>query len=1021
MQARNPKFERTPIFALFAPTPKLAQEIALETRRLTSPPIYVSPTVMASVAMNATRAALAAAATDQAVKLATSATDTNPGNLVPWTPAKDALQSITNLLKETTTGSTNIQHQIYSQLQSYATQSDFNNYLVYILANGCTIPELSQQQIEGVRQAAGLLLNSNIRLLYTTLPIRTREYMHAQLLSAIGDTSNIVRHVAATCISTIVVTTQDIAAFSGLITTLVQCLDLNRPSFLNGALKVLSHLAEDVPNLLDQDRTRPLDALLPKIIQLCYHPVDSVRASSLQILNHLILVMPRTLFENVDAFCQTLFSRAEDSSAQVRKRVCTAICLLLEVAPKALMPYMKNIIQYMLLSSEHHDELIAREASEFWTLMTNLDGAADMLRPFLPQIVPLFLRNMVYSSQDIAFHEAVNAPDEMLPDKEEDIRPRFHQPTFKDLGFSKQENGGEPSGHTNGKPGSGVGVAQDSATNGKHSTDGSYDSEDEDFEDWEDFKGESEWNLRKCSAASLDAFAVLFKDELLDILLPELQKKLTNAERWEQRECGVLALGAIAEGCYAGMLRHMRSIFPFLVHAVTDQQIMVRSISCWTLSRYSRWVVVERDDALIQQLLKVLLDRMLDRNKLVQKAACSALAIFVEESGTLITSYLTPVLRSLSLAFERYQQSNLIVLYDVVCTMADAVGNELANPDHLNVLMPLLIAQWNSVTDMEPVMLSLLECLSHVFRALGIHSQQFAANLFSRCANMMDSIYTKESRGEREDNHVEFLTCCLDLMCALAEALGPNVEQFVSTSTNGSKSVLPILFVCMKDTRQEVRQSAFALLGEFARARIPSLIPALPEYVRGTVEALNPEYMSVSNNATWALGELAIMAGFLPPQVPVNRENIKRTLLEGALDPLIRVVNIPQLNKSLLENSALTLGRLGLVLADVVAPKLSTFAESVFASLRDIRDDVEKEQAFRGMNAMVKLNPTAIFDCFVHYVDAIASWFHCKPDLEMEFASILAGYKSSLGDQWFSLFNSFPPTLQSLLKERFGL
>ncbi len=73
------------------------------------------------------------------------------------------------------------------------------------------------------------------------------------------------------------------------------------------------------------------------------------------------------------------------------------------------------------------------------------------------------------------------------------------------------------------------------------------------------------------------------------------------------------------------------------------------------------------------------------------------------------------------------------------------------------------------------------------------------------------------------------------------------------------------------------------------------------------------------------------------------------------------------------------------------------------------------------MNALVKLNPTAIFDCFVYYVDAIASWYHCKADLEADFASILGGFKNSMGEQWFAMFRSFPPALQVLLKERFKL
>ena len=75
---------------------------------------------------------------------------------------------------------------------------------------------------------------------------------------------------------------------------------------------------------------------------------------------------------------------------------------------------------------------------------------------------------------------------------------------------------------------------------------------------------------------------------------------------------------------------------------------MIRNISCWTLSRYSKWVIAERDDRLFEQLFKVMLDGMNDNDNIVQKAHRSALAVLEEESGCLFAAYLTPILSSLN-------------------------------------------------------------------------------------------------------------------------------------------------------------------------------------------------------------------------------------------------------------------------------------------------------------------------------------------------------------------------------------
>jgi transportin-1 len=62
-------------------------------------------------------------------------------------------------------------------------------------------------------------------------------------------------------------------------------------------------------------------------------------------------------------------------------------------------------------------------------------------------------------------------------------------------------------------------------------------------------------------------------------------------------------------------------------------QALVRSITCWTLSRYAAWIVSEepRDYQYFPRLLGALLTCILDNNKRVQEAACSAFATLEEE------------------------------------------------------------------------------------------------------------------------------------------------------------------------------------------------------------------------------------------------------------------------------------------------------------------------------------------------------------------------------------------------------
>lgn len=76
--------------------------------------------------------------------------------------------------------------------------------------------------------------------------------------------------------------------------------------------------------------------------------------------------------------------------------------------------------------------------------------------------------------------------------------------------------------------------------------------------------------LYRCTAPHADAHA---------------PQELLVAEDWIRKEAGILALGAIADGCMAGMERYLDEVTPFLLLSLEDERPLVRSITCWTLSR----------------------------------------------------------------------------------------------------------------------------------------------------------------------------------------------------------------------------------------------------------------------------------------------------------------------------------------------------------------------------------------------------------------------------------------------------
>ena len=60
---------------------------------------------------------------------------------------------------------------------------------------------------------------------------------------------------------------------------------------------------------------------------------------------------------------------------------------------------------------------------------------------------------------------------------------------------------------------------------------------------------------------------------------------------WRARESAILALGAVADGCEQGLLPYLSDMIAMMLPKMVDPRPMVRIISCWSLTRYSHWLL----------------------------------------------------------------------------------------------------------------------------------------------------------------------------------------------------------------------------------------------------------------------------------------------------------------------------------------------------------------------------------------------------------------------------------------------
>lgn len=182
------------------------------------------------------------------------------------------------------------------------------------------------------------------------------------------------------------------------------------------------------------------------------------------------------------------------------------------------------------------------------------------------------------------------------------------------------------------------------------------------------------------------------------------------------------------------------------------------------------------------------------------------------------------------------------------------------------------------------------------------------------------------------------------------------------------------MLIRIQNPNAPVRQSGYALVGDMAVACFPILRPYVPPIMEELMTQLDPEpkmeFVSACNNAAWSVGEVALRYGYseflwtrvcclLMTSVTLDDPEFQQWVLV-LIQRLIPILLHPKAPRSLHENAAVSIGRIGLMHPTIVAPHLEVFAQAWCQALFEIKDNEEKDSAFRGFCTLVQANPAGI-------------------------------------------------------------
>lgn len=879
-----------------------------------------------------------------------------------WEPNRQSVEQLRVVLSATLSPNHTEREQATAFLEQAKSLPDFLNYLLYILA-------FDSDSTAQIKASAGLILKNSINKFNK---LDQNSYLLTNIFKGLFNEIALVRNITGNVITTLFerLGTKN---WPSLIPQLFELIENQSISTAQeGSISTINKICEDSSHILNKEinGSKPLAFMIPKLLQLLNSSDPIIIANSLGSINHLIHLDPQGQLIPFEALLERLFQLAVDQNKDVRRNVCTSFSQILEIRPQNIIPHLEGVINYSVHTINEAEEEVALEACEFLLSLATSGDLASVINKFLPNILPVLLKQMVYSEMDIAMMDNDDDADE--EDKEEDIKPK----AAKINKANSSNDNGHSAGHNNND-----------------------DDSDSDEDDDEDGDFSTEWNIRKCSAATLDVLASVAPEQVLAIILPILKVNIVS-EQWPIREAAILAFGAVAEGGIELASKQLPELVPFLVDRLQDKEAPVRQITCWTLGRYSPWICSEAHSGgaysnyfipTFQSIMKC----SLDRKKIVQEGACSSLAQFIENSDSdLIQPLSKDILITFNACFNYYKKKNLVILYDSIQTF---VEKSQLDDESISTILPPLIHKWEILADDDRELWPLLECMSSIAALLGERFAPFAVQVYERSIRILSHCIEMDRLSVTDPTihtpEKDFVISSLDLVDGLIQGLGEHSGELINDN------LMTLLIETFADENNDVRQSAYALLGDLAMY-IPEKISNHLQAVIGSIgfeiiaSSNSNEAFAVVNNATWALGEIAL------------RLDIK-DYLEKLINILIDLINSPAMD-TVLENAAITIGRIGISYPEYLSAHLSEFALNWSRSMLYLELNDEKESAFKGMCQIILTNPTGLNnESLIAFVNTIPVYTPPNQELIQLFRKLLLGYKELLGQDWI-------PFLQSL-------
>jgi transportin-1 len=250
----------------------------------------------------------------------------------------------------------------------------------------------------------------------------------------------------------------------------------------------------------------------------------------------------------------------------------------------------------------------------------------------------------------------------------------------------------------------------------------------------------------------------------------------------------------------------------------------------------------------------------MDKEVLVQEAACTSFTIMVMTKKERLEPYLFDIIKIITRIFDIYTNSSLLTIYDIISLLTENYEDHFKNPNLINDLVKCIMKKWYIMlkTDDYKNISPIFDMVCSIIRVSSHMMIEFVNDFINNSLKLIEinlNNYIKDPSLLDK----EIISKCLDLISTLCQSLPDIIKAHPK-----KYKIVELAFKILDTENRYIKHYVIALFGDLIEVD-PSIIS--PYYDRlisillSNIDLstnMDMERLSVCNNSCWTIGILAI-------------------------------------------------------------------------------------------------------------------------------------------------------------------